>query len=147
MVDSSPIRMSPDTELRSSQVGRLSATPIVSEPEAERTSTEPLVEDTAMSPDPEFACRLPPRRDFTTTSPEPDFAARELFASPIDTSPEPELSRLPLPATRATEMSPEPVLQSRSVALPTVMSPEPLTILERPMSALITTSAEPVLIA
>ena len=43
-------------------------------------------------------------------------------------------------------MSPEPVLQSRSTALPTVMSPEPLMILERPMSALIEMSAEPVLI-
>ena len=99
VVDSRPIRMSPDTELRSSQAGRLSATPTVKEPDAERRSTEPLVEETAMSPEPELAWRLAPRRDFTTTSPEPDFAVMGQFASPTDTSPEPELSRAPLPST------------------------------------------------
>src|SRR5829696_4788851 len=60
--------------------------------------------------------------------------------------PEPEFSRAALPSTRATEMSPDPVLQSRSTALPMVMSPDPLTVLERPVSALIEMSAEPVLI-
>lgn len=55
VLDSRPIRMSPDTELRSSQAGRLSATPTVKEPEVECTSTEPLVAETAISPDPELA--------------------------------------------------------------------------------------------
>ena len=36
--------MSPETESRSSQAGRLSAMPTVTEPEAERRSTEPLAE-------------------------------------------------------------------------------------------------------
>ena len=53
--------MSPETELRSIQAGRLSATPTVKEPEAERRSTEPFVAETAMSPDPELAWRLAPR--------------------------------------------------------------------------------------
>src|SRR6188508_2693471 len=138
--------MSPDTELRSSQAARLSAMPTVREPEAERKSTDPVVAATAMSPDPEFACRLPVRSDFTMTSPEPDFAVMGQFTSATDTSPEPEPSLAPLPSTRATERSPEPVLQSRSTALPIVISPEPLMILEWPMLALIEMSAEPVLI-
>ena len=91
--------MSPDTELRSSHAGRLSATPTVREPEAERRSTEPLVAETAISPEPELAWRLAPLRDFTTTSPEPDFAVMGQFTSPTDTSPEPDLSRAPLPST------------------------------------------------
>ena len=138
------IRMSPDTELRSSQAGRLSATPTV-QAEAERRSTEPLVAETAMSPEPELAWRLAPLRDFTTTSPEPDFAVMG-NSSPTDTSPEPELGRRHCRQPEATEMLPDPVPQSRSAALPTVMSPEPLMILERPMSALIEMSADPVLI-
>src|SRR6476659_3056489 len=145
-VGSSPIRMSPDTELRSSQAGRLSAIPTVKEPEADRRSTEPLVAATEMSPDPEFACNVAPRSDFTMTEPDPDFAVIGPFTSPNDTSPEPVRTRLPLPSIRATEILPEPALQSRSVALPRVMSPEPLTILARPISALIEISAEPVLI-
>src|SRR4029453_2481352 len=144
--DSRPIRISPETEWRSIQAGRVSAPPTAKDPEAERRSTDPFVAETAMSPDPELAWRLAPRTDLMTTSPEPDLAVIGQFASPIDTSPEPEPSLARLPLTRATEMSPDPVLQSRSTALPTVMSPEPLMILERPMSALIEISAEPVLI-
>src|SRR6185436_2473989 len=124
-VDSRAILISPETESRSSQAGRLSATPTVKVPEAERRSTEPLAEVMPMSPDPEFAWRLAPRSDCTTTSPEPDFAVSGQQASPTETSPEPELSLAPLPSTRATEMFPEPVLQSRSAALSRVMSPEP----------------------
>src|SRR3954447_6880957 len=146
VVDSSAIRMSPETELRSSQVGKLSATPTVSEPEADRRSTDPLVEVTPMSPDPELACRSGPSSVCTTTSPEPDFAVIGQCASPTDTSPEPEFNRANLPSTRATEISPDPVLHSRSTALPIVTSPEPLTILEGPMWALIEMPADPVLI-
>src|SRR4029453_10362867 len=145
-VDSSAIRMSPETELRSSQVAKLSATAIVKEPEAERRSTDPLVELMPMSPDPELACRLPPSRDCTTTSPEPDLAVTGQCASPTDTSPEPEFSRAARPSTRATDMSPDPLLQSRSTAVPMLMSPEPLTILDGPISALMDTLADPVLI-
>src|SRR5215217_8548325 len=87
-VDSSAIRISPETELRSSQVGRLSATPTVKEPDAERSSTDPLVDVMPMSPDPELACRLAPSSVCTTTSPEPDFAVTGHCASPTDTSPE-----------------------------------------------------------
>ena len=65
--------MPPETELRSSQAGRLSATPIDREPEAERRSTAPLVAAMPMSPEPDFACRSP-RSDLTMTAPEPDFA-------------------------------------------------------------------------
>src|SRR5512133_3398798 len=146
VADSRAILMSPETESRSSQAGRLSAMPTVTEPEAERRSTEPLAEVIPMSPDPEFAWRLPPRRDCTTISPEPDLAVSGQLTSPTETSPDPEPSRAPLPATRATEMFPDPVLQSRSAALPMVTSPEPLTILERPTSALTEMSADPVLI-
>ena len=118
LVETRPMRMAPDTELRSSQAGRLSATPTVNEPEAERRSADPLVAAMPMSPDPDLACRSPPRNDCTTTSPEPDFVVRGQRTSLTDTSPEPELSRAPLPSTRATEMLPDPVLQSRSTALP-----------------------------
>ena len=110
-VGSSPIRMSPDTELRSSQAGRLSAIPTVKEPEADRRSTEPLVAATEMSPDPEFACNVAPRSDFTMSEPDPDFAVMGPFTSPNDTSPEPVRTRLPLPSIRATEILPELALQ------------------------------------
>src|SRR5215203_5610928 len=145
-VDSRAIRISPETELRSSQAGRLSAMPTVKEPDAERKSTDPLVAETAISPDPELAWRVAPRTDFTTKSPEPDFAVIGQFTSPTDTSPDPEPSLAPVPSTLATEMLPDPVLQSRSTALPIVISPEPLMIFERPISALIEMSAAPVLI-
>src|SRR6185312_9107787 len=79
-VGSNPRRMSPDTELRSSQAGRLSAIPTVKEPEAE------------------FACNVAPRSDFTMTEPDPDFAVMGPFTSPNDTSPEPVRTRLPLPS-------------------------------------------------
>src|SRR4029453_7159188 len=86
-VDSSAIRMSPETESRSSQVAKLSATAIVKEPEAERRSTDPLVELMPMSPDPELACRLPPSSDWPTTSPEPDFALAGQAALPAQPPP------------------------------------------------------------
>src|SRR6478736_2026421 len=118
--------MSPDVELRSSHAGRLSATPMVSEPDAERRSTEPVVDDTAMSPDPDLAWTSAWCTDLTTTSPEPDFAEIGQCTSAMVRSPEPELTLAARPATRATEMSPDPVEHSRSTASPTWTSPDPL---------------------
>ena len=82
-------------------------------------------------------------RGFTVTSPEPDFAVRP-FASSTDTLPEPEHSRGAVhPCNRDVARAGD---APRSGARPTLMSPEPLTILERPMSALIEMSADPALI-
>ena len=87
-----------------------------------------------------------PCNDLTTTSPDADLAVTAQCASATVTSPEPDAIRAERPSTRDTEMSPEPVEQSRSVAFPIVMSPEPLTIFDRPMSAVIEMSADPALI-
>ena len=81
-----------------------------------------------------------------TTSPEADLAVIGQVARSMVTSPEPELTEAERPSTWATDTPPDPVEHSRSTARPTLMSPDPLTILERPMSALIEMSAEPALI-
>src|SRR5688572_26342189 len=133
-LDSSEMRISPDTECRSSQAGRWSAIPMLSPPDAVRRSTEPEVEDTAMSPEAELAWTPPCCTDWTGTSPGPDFAGMGQCTSPGLTPPEPELTRPPVPSIRTTDTSPEPVEQSRSTARANAMLPEPLMILERPMS-------------
>ena len=99
-----------------------------------------------MSPEPSWPGAGEPCNDLTTTSPDADLAVTGQCASATVTSPEPEAIRAARPSTRATEMSPDPVEQSRSAAFPIVMSPEPLTIFDRPMSAVIEMSAEPALI-
>ena len=64
----------PVTECRSSQAGRSSATPIVRAPDAERRSTDPVVQGTEMSPEPELAVSSTRRRARIVISPEPDLA-------------------------------------------------------------------------
>ena len=57
LMASMPIASRPETELRSSQVASRSATPTLTEPDAERISTDPVVELTVTSPEPEPAWR------------------------------------------------------------------------------------------
>src|SRR5215213_10787740 len=144
-VDSRAIRTSPDDESRSSQAGSPSATPTVRVPEAVRRSTGPLVAAIVMSPDPELALTAWWAR-LMVTSPDPDFATTGHCASPTVMSPEPDASRVPEPPTSPADTSPEPVVDSRSRARPTLMEPEPLLISDRLMSALTDTSADPTLI-
>ena len=67
-------------------------------------------------------------------------------ASPTEMSPDPDDRRASDPLSSATDTSPEPVEATRSRARPTLMSPDPLTIRDRPMSALTEMSADPTLI-
>src|SRR5687768_13627205 len=83
LIDLSPIRISPETELRSSHAANWSATPMVNEPDADRRSTEPVVEGTEISPDPELACRFARCNDRRAISPDPDLALTEQWASVI----------------------------------------------------------------
>src|ERR671917_277691 len=144
-VDSRAIRTSPDEESRSSQAGSPSATPTVSVPEAVRSSTGALVAVTVMSPEPELA-RTGWCARLMVTSPDPDLATTGHCASPTVMSPEPETSRVPEPSPSPADTSPDPVVDSRSRARPTLMAPDPELILDRPISALTDTSAEPTLI-
>src|SRR5918998_588773 len=79
-------------------------------------------------------------------SPDPDFATTGHRASATVMSPDPDASRVPDPPTSPADTSPEPVVVSRSRVRPTLIEPDPLLILDRPMSALTDTSADPTLI-
>src|SRR3712207_7673607 len=140
------MRTRPDTDSRSSQAGSRSDTPTEREPEALRRSTEPLVEVISMSPDPDLASTSVWNTEPIVTSPDPDLARTGQWTSPTLTAPDPDSSRAPDPATEPTVMLPAPVEQSRPVVRPTLISPEPLAILERPMSGSTDTTDEPVLI-
>src|SRR3954449_4800374 len=102
------IRTSPLTEWRSSHAGKWSATPTVMAPEADRRSSEPLVDGTAMSPEPELARSSTRCTARTVTSPEPDFATKGQYASLIWTSPEPLETWAASPRTAPTDTSPLP---------------------------------------
>src|SRR5690606_9567659 len=135
------IRMSPFTVFRSSQAGSPSAMPTAIEPEAERRSTEPVVEVALMSPDPVDTLSVPERSRLSRTSPDPDFAVTGPADSRSAMSPDP-VENSAASVTVPAAMSPEPVLAESTRAVPTVRSPEPEVIRPLPSSALITTSPD-----
>jgi hypothetical protein len=101
---SKAIRIGPLAECRSSQTLSSSATPTVSDPDAERRSTEPEVDGTEISPEPELAARSAWCRARIRTSPEPDLAVTGQRASATVTSPDPVWIRAPR-AGRAVEFA------------------------------------------